>query len=78
MLVMEYDNKKALIYVHIHSFASLPMSKSESGIESKKLRDIVSFALIALVESRISRQLVRPSPSIYYLREISKNERNGI
>jgi len=42
------NNKKALIHAHIHSFASLPRSKSESGIELKKLRDTVSLVLAAL------------------------------
>jgi hypothetical protein len=45
MLVMEYNDKRALIYTHIHSFASLPKSKFKSVTELKKLRDTVSAAL---------------------------------
>jgi hypothetical protein len=48
ILMMEYDDKRVLIHTHIHSFASLPRSKSESVIELKKLRDTVSATLAAL------------------------------
>jgi len=48
MLVTKYDNKRALIHTHIHSFASLSRGKSESATELKKLRDTVSVALSAL------------------------------
>jgi hypothetical protein len=47
-LVTEYDDKRALIHAHIYSFTSLSKGKSESAIELKKLRDIVSIALTAL------------------------------
>jgi hypothetical protein len=63
-LVMEYNDKGALIHAHIHSFACLPKDKSESATELKKLQDTVSIALAAL-----SRQLVELSLSIYYHRE---------
>jgi len=49
MMVMEYDDKRALIYTNIHLFASLLKEKSESVIELKKLRDTVSVALAALL-----------------------------
>jgi len=65
----EYDDKRALIYAHVHSFASLPRSKSESGTELKKLRDSISRVRRA-VESRMSHQSVGLSPSIHYLRKI--------
>jgi hypothetical protein len=42
--VTEYDDKRALIHTHIHSFASLPKGKSESVTELKKLQDIISVA----------------------------------
>jgi hypothetical protein len=37
ILVEEYDDKRALIHTHIHSFANLPTSKSKSVIGLKKL-----------------------------------------
>jgi len=77
MLVTEYDDKRALIYTHIHSFASLSKSKSESIIELKKLRDSISCAR-SVVESRISYQSVGPSLSVYYLREIWLKHTNRI
>jgi hypothetical protein len=46
--MMEYDDKRALIHAHIHSFTSLPKDKSESAIELKKLRDTISVALAVL------------------------------
>jgi hypothetical protein len=45
----KYDDKRALIHAHIHSFASLLKGISESATELKKLRDTISVAFAALL-----------------------------
>jgi len=47
-MLVEYDDKRALIHTHIRSFASLPKRKSEGITELKELRDAVSVALAVL------------------------------
>jgi len=51
ILVEKYDDKRALIHTHIHSFASSPINKSESVTGLKKLRDTMS----RIVKSWMSR-----------------------
>jgi hypothetical protein len=75
MLVTEYDDKRALIHIHIHSFVNLPKGKSESVTELKKLRHNISRSI---VKSRMFRQSVEPFLSLYYLREIWLKNMNGI
>ena len=48
LLTDEYDDKQALIYSHLHAFISFPVMKTESVIDLRKLRDIVSASLAAL------------------------------
>jgi len=45
-LLKEYDNKRALIRTHLQSFTGLPKGKFETAVELKKLKDIVSIALL--------------------------------
>ena len=47
-LVAEYENQSAIIYANIHAFFDLPIMKSESVTELKRLRDQVSSSLVAL------------------------------
>jgi hypothetical protein len=68
-LVMEYDDKRALINAYIHSFASLLKGKSESARVKETARRPICRAR-SVVESRMSRQSVGPSLSVYYYREI--------
>lgn len=51
-LVEEYDDEKAIIEAYIQSFTELPVMKSESAGELRRLRDTVSSSLTALTNLR--------------------------
>lgn len=48
LLSDEYENRRAIIRCHIHSFVDLPKMKTEQASDLKRLRDNASAALAAL------------------------------
>lgn len=41
LLMQEYNNKHAIIHAHIHLFADLPIMKTKTAADLRRLRDIV-------------------------------------
>ncbi|XP_029177615.1 uncharacterized protein LOC114945521 [Nylanderia fulva] len=48
LLVDEYDNQYAIIFAHIQAFAELPIMKTETAADLKRLQDVVASSLAAL------------------------------
>lgn len=48
MLVAEYENKYVLVHAHIHTFAELPIMKTENESDLKRLRDTIAASVAAL------------------------------
>jgi hypothetical protein len=45
-LLEEYDNKRALIRMHLRTIIHLPEEKLETAVELKKLKDTMRIVLI--------------------------------
>jgi len=59
LLIEEYNNQRAIIHAHIHAhihaFAELPIMKTESAVELKNLRAVVSLAALTNIGKPVDK-----------------------